>query len=83
MKRFTIPIVVQVEVVVDAEDVGSAIAEARRIVENGEPQDGFLEGWNQVQHGSGAPLIESIGEFRVADVDATDVVVSEVPESED
>lgn len=83
MKRFTVPVVTRTLVVVDAEDVGAAIAEAMRIVELGQPQDEFLGGWNDVQRRSGAPTVESVDVVRIEPVDAEGVTSADVPAGDD
>lgn len=80
MKRFTVPIVTRTLVIVDAEDVDGAIAEAARIVELGQPQDGFLDGWNDVQRQNGAPIVESVDVVRIEPVVVTEVSITDVPD---
>ena len=83
MKRFTVPVVTRTLVVVDAEDVGAAIAEATRIVELGQPKDEFLDGWNDVQRVNGAPTVESVDVVRIDPVDAGGVTSTDVPGEDD
>jgi hypothetical protein len=83
MKRFTVPIVTRTLVVVDAEDLDGAITEATRIVELGQPQDEFLDGWNDVQRQNGAPIVESVDVVRMEPVDVTDVTSADVPNDQE
>lgn len=83
MKRFTVPIVTRTLVAVDAKDVGGAIAEATRIVELGQPQDEFLDGWNDVQRQNGAPIVESVDVVRIEPVDVADVTSADVPDDQE
>lgn len=82
MKRFTVPIVTHTMVIVDAEDVDGAIAEATRIVELGQPRDEFLDGWNDVQRQNGSPIIESVDVVRIEPVDVSDVTSTDAPNHE-
>lgn len=83
MQRFTIPIVARTLVVVDAEDLASAIDEAQRVVQLGGPGDGFLEGWNDVQKDNDAPLIESVGEFAIVSVEEDAIRIGDVPKDDE
>lgn len=82
MKRFTVPLVVHVDVVVDAPDRDVAISEAVRLMEAGSPPEGFVEGWNDVQRRNGASLIESVSDGMVQPVDPGAVSVADVPDEE-
>lgn len=60
--RYSVPVTILTTIVIEAPDKATARAEAQRFAELSGPEDGFVDGWNDVQRQKGAPLIvEAMG----------------------
>lgn len=77
MPKFIVPLTVLVSITVEADDKATAIDEARRFVELGMPEDGYVDGWNDVQRQNGAPIIHEVAGYECESVELDEVEIDD------